>query len=471
MYQSTCPDAAIVYRLDPDPTADGEPVGSSAHAGLPSFLSYAAHLGVWRTVKEHLRLPVQERRTGFTHLQKSQVLIAALAAGCRQSRDSDFTLTPDPAAATALHLPRWPHSSQLTRHLRAFRPQHVAALRRATTEITARQSAVRRRLRRGERVVIDIDQTAIAANGRTYPRTARGHFKRKGDRGYQATAAFAGDTSGGQDEVLAIFLDPGNTHASHRFADVLATLEETLGPLDRLPGLVLRFDAQYATADDLALLLRRGLRFVGRNYSSTTALTWARDLGADATWQELTPVKWVCDLGEGPVSAARPKVRCRRVLVRATGARQRTGYTAIVTNIPAADLPAWALEPFYEARQTIEGWLSEATDALQLKGLWCRTFDGLEAFLLYAALTSNLLNWWERRALLPDSGLPHLGLRQLIGRVITLPARVLRCAAERLVLLVSAAHPYARRLVPDRCAWQLPLPLTHPELTRCDAHF
>jgi hypothetical protein len=62
-------------------------------------------------------------------------------------------------------------------------------------------------------------------------------------------------------------------------------------------------------------------------------------------------------------------------------------------------------------------------------------------------------------------------LRQLIGRVITLPARVLRRADERLVLLVSAAHPYARRLVPDRCAWQLPLPLTHPELTRCDAHF
>jgi len=471
VYQSTCLDARIVYRLDPDPTAEGEPVGSSARAGLPSFLSYVAHLGVWRTLKEHLRLPVQERRTGFTHLQKSQVLVAALAAGCRQSRDSDFMLTPDPAAVAALDLPRWPHSSQLTRHLRAFRSQHVAALRRAATEITARQSAVRRRLRRGERVVIDIDQTAIAANGRTYPRTARGPFKRKGDRGYQATAAFAGDTSGGQDEVLAIFLDPGNTHASRRFADVLAALEDTLGPLDRLPGLVLRFDAQYATADDLALLLRRGLRFIGRNYSSTTATRWARDLGADAVWHEVNLVKWVCDLGAGPIAAARPEVVCRRLLVRATGARQRAGYTAIVTNIPAEHLPAWAVEPFYEARQTIEGWLSEATDALQLTGLWCRTFEGLEAFLLYAALTSNLLNWWERRALLPDSGLPHLGLRQLIGRVITLPARVLRRADQRLVLLLAAAHPYARRLVPDCSGWQLPL-LSHvPDCSPSDAHF
>lgn len=473
MYQSTDLDTPVVYGLDPDPTAAGEPLGSSAHAGLPSFLSFIESLGVWRPLTEQLRLPVQERRTGFTHLQKSQVLVAALAAGCRHSRDSDFRLAPDPVAAAALGLPRWPHSSQLTRHLRAFRPQHVAALRRAVTEITAHHSAVRRRLRRGERVVIDLDQTAISANGRTYQRTARGHLKRKGDRGYQATAAFAGDTSGGEDEVLAIFLDPGNTHASRRFADVLAALEDLLGPLEHLPGLVLRFDAQYATAEDLAVLLRRGLRFVGRNYASTTAVGWARDLGADAVWHELNLVKWVCDLGDGPVSAARPEVVCRRLLVRATGARQRAGYTAIVTNIPEDELPAWALEPFYEARQTIEGWLSEATDALQLKGLWSRAFHGLEAFLLYAALTSNLLNWWERRALLPESGLPHLGLRQLIGRVMSVPARVLRRGDHGLLLLVSAAHPYARRLVPDRRAWQLPLPLLplYRELALCDAHF
>jgi hypothetical protein len=194
-------------------------------------------------------------------------------------------------------------------------------------------------------------------------------------------------------------------------------------------------------------------------------------LGADAGWHELNLVKWVCDLGEGPVAAARPDVVCRRVLVRATGARQRAGYTAIVTNIPATDLPAWGVEPFYEARQTIEGWLSEATDALQLKGLWSRRFCGLEAFLLYAALTSNLLNWWERRALLPAAGVPHLGLRQLIDRVLSVPARVLRSADQRLVLLLAATHPYARRLVPDCRGWQLALPFHAADPTPCDAHY
>ncbi len=462
MFDST--DGAVAYRLDAGPGAAGEPVGSTGCAGLASFLAFAERAGAWRALRGRLRWPVQERRTGFTQLQKSQAVVAALAAGCRRARDSDFVLKPDPVAAAALGLDRWPDASRLTQHLRAFRAQHVEALRAAVEEVTAGHAAARRRLRRGERVVVDLDQHPISANGRTDQRAARGHLKRKGDRGYQAAAAFAGDTGGGDDGVLAAFLDPGSAHACRRFADLLAAAERVLGPLDRLPGLVVRFDCQFATADDLAALLGRRVRFVARNYADATAAAWARELGPDARWLELSPVKWVCELGDGPVSGERPDVVCRRLLVRSTGARHKVGYTAIVTNIPAAELPTADLEPFYEARQTIEGWLSEADDALQLKGLWSRSFCGLEAFLLFAALASNLLNWWERRQLLPGSGLPHLGLRQLVGRVVALPARVLR-AGDRLLLLLPPAHPYARRLAPDAPGWQLAF------TALSDAHF
>src|SRR5215211_2057519 len=469
MFHSTVAADAVTYQLEPGPGTEGQAVGSTARAGLASFLGFVQRAGVARALAAAVHLPVQERRNGFTHVQKSLALLAALAAGCRSARDSDFTLAPDPTAVAVLGVPRWPHSSQLTRHLHAFRPQHVQALRRATEDLVATHSAARRRLRRGARVVVDLDQTAISANGRTYPRTARGHFPKKGTRGYQATAVFAGDTGGGADEVLAIWLDPGNAHATWRFADALDALERVLGPLERRPGLVLRFDCQYATPDDLALLLRRRLHFVGRVYADATAAGWAREHRETLAWQELSPVKWVAELGDGPVTPSRPDVVCLQLLLRSTGARHRAGYTAIVTNLPADALPADELEPFYEARQTIEGWLSEATAALQLKGLWSRAFAGLEAFLLHAALVSNLLNWWERRELLPGSGLPHLGLRQLIGRVITLPARVLRTAEGQLALLLPPAHPYARRLVPAGPAWQLPLPFTEPH--PCDAHF
>ena len=64
--------------------------------------------------------------------------------------------------------------------------------------------------------------------------------------------------------MLAVFLDPGNAHATWRFGDVLDALERVLGPLEHLLGLLLRFDCQYATAEDLARLLERRIHFVGR---------------------------------------------------------------------------------------------------------------------------------------------------------------------------------------------------------------
>ena len=448
----------VRYALDEGHPGEGEPVGASGRAGLASFVEFIARLEVPRVLSERVRLPVQARKNGFTATQKSLALLTALAAGSRSARDSDFTVGPDPVVPAALGLPRWPHSSQLTRHLRAFRPQQVRALRLAGEDLLGAHSAARRRRRRGQRVVIDIDQTPLSANGRTYQRTARGHLKKRGDRGYQATAGFAGDPSGGEDEVLAIFLDPGNAHATWRFADALAALERVLGPLERLPGLIWRFDAQDATADDLALLLRRRIGFIGRRYADRTAATWAREHAAALDWHELSPIKWVADLGTGPVSPGRPDVCCRRVLVRSTGARHRAGYTAIVTNVSAAEIALPEAEPFYEARQTIEGWLSEATAALQLKGLWSRSFDGLEAFLLLAALASNLLTWWARRVVWAGCARPPLGLRQLIARVITVPARVLQTWHGQFLFLLPPAHPYAHRLLPPNPGRQLPLP-------------
>jgi hypothetical protein len=148
VYQPTAPDATILYRRDPDPAVAGEPVGSSAQARLAGFLAYVQRLGIWRPLAEPLRLPVQERRSGVTHLQKRQVLVAAWSAGLPAQSRQRLPPHPDPMATTDLGLPRRPHSGQRTSHLHAFRPQHIAALRRAVQEILARHSSIRRRLRR-----------------------------------------------------------------------------------------------------------------------------------------------------------------------------------------------------------------------------------------------------------------------------------------------------------------------------------
>ena len=101
MFHSTGAADPVTYPLEPGPGVEGEAVGSTACAGLASFLGFAQRAGVARALAA-VRLPVQERRTGFTQVQKGLALLAALAAGCRSARDSDFTLRPDRAAIAAL---------------------------------------------------------------------------------------------------------------------------------------------------------------------------------------------------------------------------------------------------------------------------------------------------------------------------------------------------------------------------------
>ena len=62
-----------------------------------------------------------------------------------------------------------------------------------------------------------------------------------------------------------------------------------------------------------------------------------------------------------------------------------------------------------------------------------------------------------------------MGLRQLIGRVIRLPARLLRTTEGQLLLLLPSTHPYARWVARAAPGWQLTLPFA--ELAPCDAHF
>src|SRR5207244_8232555 len=117
MWDATVSVEPVQYRLDPEAGEDGQPAGSSSRAGLAAFLEFVRQVGLERVLRERVRLPVQERRTGFTVVQKSLALLAALAAGCQSARDGDFVLKPDPLAAAVPVLPRWPHSRQLSRHL------------------------------------------------------------------------------------------------------------------------------------------------------------------------------------------------------------------------------------------------------------------------------------------------------------------------------------------------------------------
>ncbi len=73
--------ARVRYTWDAGPTEEGESVGVSSRAGLASFVEFLGRLEVPRVLSERVRLPVQERKNGFTATQKSLALLTALAGG------------------------------------------------------------------------------------------------------------------------------------------------------------------------------------------------------------------------------------------------------------------------------------------------------------------------------------------------------------------------------------------------------
>ena len=66
MFHSTVAADAVTYQLEPGPGREGAAVGSTARAGLASFLGFVQRAGVERALAAAVHLPVQERRHGFS---------------------------------------------------------------------------------------------------------------------------------------------------------------------------------------------------------------------------------------------------------------------------------------------------------------------------------------------------------------------------------------------------------------------
>lgn len=82
------------------------------------------------------------------------------------------------------------------------------------------------------KVDIDIDTTGLVAYGETYELRQKGYFShQQGKKGYQLTAAVTG---GKHNFLLAGIFDPGNYSPGCRFLDIIYTVAETLGSLDKI---------------------------------------------------------------------------------------------------------------------------------------------------------------------------------------------------------------------------------------------
>lgn len=255
----------------------GEFIAEKTSAWLVSFIQFAEKIKAL-SLFEQVKLKMKE--VDYTVHQKILTLLLSVVVGCRYTSDINYKLVPDRVAAQMLDMSRFPDQSQINEVLRRADKSNVNQLQGVHHELFMQNA---RCLSSTECVVVDIDQSGLIANGKTYELADKGYFsKKKNQRGYQLSAAFCGGENG---KTLSMYLDPGNTHCSIRFNDLVKDTLIKLSDIAREKRLILRIDSGYGSDKNIEEI-RYKVLFVAKAYSTVRATNIAKTIHKE-DWEEI----------------------------------------------------------------------------------------------------------------------------------------------------------------------------------------
>jgi hypothetical protein len=398
-------------------------------AWLASVLQFAFDIEFFAPFKA-FQLKMKEVR--YTIYQKLLTIIASILMGCESTKDINEILGSETLAANMLEMERFPDQSQINLVLKRMDEGCIEQLRDIHHQLFMNNS---HSVSSDETVVIDFDQSGLAANARTYEFAEKGYFPHKrGKTGYQVSAAFAGKYA----EVVEFYLDPGNTHCQERLEDLLSSV--TLKYADHLKAgrLVIRADSGYGAMKNIEKLMAiQRLQFVVKGYSSRKAARIAKTIALDA-YTQADDAAWVYEL---PVSDS----GLRTILVQVLGSKGELTYTLLHTNISRKKMSAVQAFHFYNGRQTIEAFFKAAKNTYGIKNLRTSSFYGIYSFIWLVFMTHNLITWF-RMIKLENTELSHVGVKTLVEKCSRIRGFVIR-TANRIKIVIPNLSKLARLLL------------------------
>ncbi|SPF49511.1 conserved hypothetical protein [Candidatus Desulfosporosinus infrequens] len=383
----------------------GEFKAEKTSAWLAGFLRFAQTIEVFELLEQ---VKVKMKEIEYTVHQKMITLLLSIVVGCRYTSDINEKLVPDTVAANILDMARFPDQSQINELIRRVDSEGIKQLKNVHHQLFMQNTQC---LSSTGFVVVDIDQSGLIANGKTYELAQKGYFcKKKNQSGYQLSAAFCG---GDSSETLSMYLDSGNNHCSARFDDLVNDILVKLSDIRKDNRLILRVDSGYGSDDNL-IKIKNKIWFVAKAYSTVRATNIAKTIGKK-DWVE---VDECVDVYELPHTDG-----LRYILVRVL---TRTGdfeYTMLVSNIPLAKMSTSEMFHFYNKRQTIEAFFKTCKNLYHIRNLRTRKFEGIQTFLWMVFITHNLLSWFKS-TMLSDTKLEGVGTKTLVEKLGSIVAEV-----------------------------------------------
>ena len=382
-----------------------EPEEDTVSAFLMLVFEYGYESRLFSLLGSKVKVKMKEVR--YSLVNKAQTIIASLVMGCGHTKAINETLEPEKAAASYLGLERFPDQSQINRYLTRFSEENVEQLAAVHTEMMLRQSRARQA---AGWVVVDIDQCGLVANGKTYEFKRKGYFPRKrGEEGYQMSAAYIG----AYDEAVQMYLDPGNTHCSHRLDDLLRDVDRLFDRSDTTVTVIRRLDAGYDSPAHRALLVSLPGHFILKSCQPKVAHQLAQQIPV----QDWIPVEDTVHGTELPAGDG-----YRRLLYEFHLPDGTLEYSLLYTNLPANLFGIRRCFAFYNERQTIESFFAQSRHIYNIQNLRSRKFYAIYAFLRFVFLTHNLIHW-VKQARFAQTELAHATTCDLVYHVSRVRAR------------------------------------------------
>jgi hypothetical protein len=405
----------------------GEFKEEKTSAWLAGFLKFAQTIGALELLEQ---VKVKMKEIDYTVHQKMITLLLSIVIGCRYTSDINEKLVPDTVAANILDMARFPDQSQINELIRRVDSEGIEQLKDVHHQLFMQNAQC---LSSTGFVVVDVDQSGLIANGKTYDLAEKGYFcKKKNQRGYQLSAAFCG---GDNSETISMYLDPGNKHCSARFDDLVNDILVKLSDIRKDNRLILRVDSGYGSDDNL-INIKNKIWFVAKGYSTVRATNIAKTISK----QDWIEVNECMDLYELPNTDG---LRC--IIVRTLTRKGDFEYTMLVSNIPLAKMSALEMVHFYNGRQTIEAFFKTCKNIYHIRNLRTRKFEGIQAFLWMVFITHNLLSWFKS-TMLSDTKLEGVGTKTLVEKLGSIVAEV-RKSGGTIKVILPQISVLARRFV------------------------
>ncbi len=390
-----------------------------------------------------VRVPMKE--VFHTVHIKIVTLLVSYTIACHSSHAIDTELRPETIAAKMLAIEWFADDSTFSRFYARIDPGAVEDLRNVQSFLYEAQSLARHL---NGVVLVDIDGTGLTVKGNQFELADEGYFaNNRGSIGYQLSIACASNAG---KEILAHLLTPGHINSGDQFLNVLYSIGDALGFLDK--RVFIRADRAYGVGTYVYHLLQLGVGFLIKGRDPRTAKKWVNRLGRSIRWVQVDENCWVADIGRRKMPSCPKSVRT--ILIRIFNPKTQTyNYSYFVTTLPWERCTAWDIFHFYNQRVTIEKLIERCKNVWHISHMPTHQFWGLKFYFELRFLAYNLVLWYQHHVLETDETFQAMKVFELVTTVAPMAVVVERRSANNWVFYLANAPKLIRSLLAHTQAW------------------